>query len=105
MSDEAMAKFQTLAEEIEGMMPGTSIFGAHVGSGLSRFLQEELEWQETVELLTEAGWHRVEQGQVGLFSEVEEWVNDTRTGPAQGRYTTWLFERAEDAVLFRLRWA
>ena len=38
------------------------------------------------------------------WSDVMAWVDSTCTGDYKEHNGTWLFERAEDATIFKLRW-
>lgn len=77
----------------------------------AKILQEEIDWGVICDLLVELGWTQVtiSEKTLRLFDHkpnmVADWVKQNILGGSRGRGTTWLFERAEDASMFILRWS
>lgn len=59
------------------------------------------------ETLKNAGWHKVEVGNIKDFdgNEVNAWVKECCTDKFYGYHDTWVFRSETDAAWFQLRWA
>jgi hypothetical protein len=69
-------------------------------------------WQEDyvafADRMQENGWYEVDLARYTdnyHAIDVREWVHDNCAGQYNTFGRHWVFERSEDAVLFRLRWA
>jgi hypothetical protein len=78
--------------------------GDELASAMSNEMAEELDWQILTDLMTQAGWHKVQAPTDGN-PLVTEWVQENIKGCYKNRFNRWLFERSEDAVWFTLRWS
>ena len=77
---------------------------------VAKVLQEEIDWEVMIDIMTEIGWTKVEMTWPHRMSEVDahevkEWCRTNLQGNYNGRARTWLFEKEKDAVLFALRWS
>ena len=75
---------------------------------LTRALQEEIDREILFELLVDCGWTRIELPNKFLpvsGQELHEWRQKNLTGHYKAHEHTWLFEKAEDAVIFSLKWS
>lgn len=70
-------------------------------------IQKEIDWQVLKDLLVETGWVKVELTSKWLPCtgiELDDWRKKNLTGRWYANDNIWIFEKAEDAVLFTLRW-
>ena len=78
-----------------------------VGKEFSKILQEEIDWEVMVDILTEIGWTKIELPNKFLpvsGIELHKWREQNLTGNWKAHGGTWLFEKEKDAVVFALRW-
>lgn len=76
---------------------------------VAKVLQEEIDWEVMIDILTESGWTKIEMDWSSRIPdttahEVKEWCRENLTGNYQGRAKIWLFENEKDATMFVLRW-
>ena len=76
---------------------------------VAKVLQEEIDWEVMIDIMTEAGWTKIEMSWPHRMSavdayEVKEWCRANLQGHYQGRARIWLFEKEQDATMFVLRW-
>ena len=76
---------------------------------ITKVLQEEIDWEVMIDIMTEAGWTKIEMSWPHRMSavdayEVKEWCRANLQGHYQGRARIWLFEKEQDATMFVLRW-
>lgn len=79
---------------------------------LGQSMQKTIDFDILCDTLSAFGWTVVE---IGLYQgdgdiarswmNVVEWADKNCTGEWQEHLGKWLFERPEDAMLFKLRWA
>ena len=77
---------------------------------LAKTLQEEIDWEVMIDIMTEIGWTKIEMKWPHQMSardahEVKEWCRANLKGNYQGRQRIWLFEKEKDASMFALRWS
>jgi len=85
-------------------------YGEDLEGELARVLQEEIDWEILSSVFVESGWTKVESPHTGALTEVGEhevksWCKQNLKGHYKARGKDWLFERAEDATWFSLRWS
>lgn len=84
-------------------------YGADVEDEVARILQEEIDWEILCDIMVRAGWTKVETTwevkPVEEIYELKVWCDTNLTGHRKGRGKVWLFEKAEDAEWFMLRWS
>ena len=74
----------------------------------AKILQEEIDREILFDMLTQVGWTRVELASKWLSVtgiELHEWRKANLTGRWYAHENVWIFEKAEDAVVFTLRWS
>ena len=76
---------------------------------IAKVLQEEIDWEVMIDIMTEIGWTKIEMKWPHQMSardahEVKEWCRANLQGHYQGRARIWLFEKEQDATMFVLRW-
>ena len=73
----------------------------------SRRMQESVDWEILVGVMEAIGWTRVEMlaSSQEASLEMKIWVKDNLTGNVKIRNDTYVFEDAQDAVLFKLKWS
>lgn len=74
---------------------------------LARTLQEEIDWEVLSSILEEMGWTRVTLENKFLpvsLVELHRWREENLKGQWKGHGGEWMFEKAEDATVFALRW-
>ena len=71
---------------------------------MAKVLQEEIDWEIMCELMSSIGWVQVEIDRPST-EELTEWCHKNLKGKFRGRNHTWMFERAEDATWFTMRWS
>lgn len=77
---------------------------------LSRIMAEEIDWELMVDMIIAVGWIKVSipnswSDMTSSFSrEIKEWCRDNVKGHYNNRGRMWVFEKAEDAEWFMLRW-
>ena len=84
--------------------------GPDLEAELAKTLQEEIDWEVIIDILTEIGWTKIEMKWAHRMSaqdahEVKEWCRANLKGNYQGRQRIWLFELEKDASMFIMRWA
>ena len=79
--------------------------GEELADAISQAIAEEIDWEILVDLMTQAGWHKVKAEPPKDYAAVKEWLRLHVKGHYKCRYSTWIFERSEDAVWFALRWS
>ncbi len=73
-------------------------------SELAKALAEEIDWEIMCDLMKSIGWTRVEIDRPST-ADILTWCSDNCKGKFKGRSYVWMFERAEDATWFSLRWS
>lgn len=71
-------------------------------------LQEEIDQEVMFDLLEQIGWTRVELANKWLpvtGKELHDWREKNFIGCWRAHNNVWMFEKAEDAVVFTLRWS
>ena len=71
---------------------------------MAKALQEEIDWEILCELMKSIGWTEVEIDQPST-TDIVAWCTDNLKGKFNNRNYVWMFERAEDATWFTMRWA
>jgi hypothetical protein len=77
---------------------------------LSNEMAEEIDWGLLCDLLTEVGWVKVAisepwSNMTSSFAhEIKEWCKENLKGHYKARGRVWVFEKAQDAEWFMLRW-
>ncbi len=77
---------------------------------LSNEMAEGIDWGLLCDLLTEVGWVKVAisepwSNMTALFAhEIKEWCKENIKGHYKARGRVWVFEKAQDAEWFMLRW-
>jgi hypothetical protein len=81
--------------------------GVDIEEELGKVLQEEIDWEILVDLMTKGGWHTVKVRTLPMLEADTrpEWIADNIKGRWNHRLTTYLFELEQDATLFALKWA
>ena len=77
---------------------------------MAKILQEEIDWEVMIDIMTEMGWTKIEMTWPHQMSaqdahEVKEWCRANLKGNYNGRQRIWLFELEKDASMFVLRWS
>jgi hypothetical protein len=77
---------------------------------VAKILQEEIDWEIMIDIMTEVGWTKIEMDWPTRMSEsdaheIKEWCQANLQGNYNGRAKIWLFEKSQDAVMFSLRWS
>ena len=76
---------------------------------LAKTLQEEIDWEVMIDILTEIGWTKIETTwscqSVEDAYELKEWCSRNIEDHYKARGKTWIFAKEKDAVKFSLRWA
>lgn len=75
---------------------------------LAKILKEEIDWETRSSILEELGWTRVTLKNKFLpvsGVELHRWREENLKGIWVGHGEEWLFEKAEDATVFALRWS
>lgn len=81
------------------------------GIRMARLIQEEIDWEIMTGFLEDTGWSKVTlDWPYATSSELEtqtinDWCKDNLTGKFRGRDKIWMFENAQDASMFILRWS
>ena len=73
---------------------------------IAGILQEEIDAQHTIEILTKLGWYSFESTTYERWDidTLKEWCDSNCLGKYRLFYHTCLFENTEDAVKFNLVW-
>jgi hypothetical protein len=79
--------------------------GDELAGAMTLAIQEKIDWEILCELMTQVGWHTVKAEPPKDYTAVKEWLSLHVKGHYKCRYSTWVFEQSEDAVLFALRWS
>lgn len=77
---------------------------------MAKEIQEEIDWGIMLEIMRASGWTHVIMSwsarmDVTQAYEIKEWCRANCTRNYKGRGADWLFESAEEAVMFKLRWS
>lgn len=76
---------------------------------LARTMAEEIDWEIMCDLMTSIGWRLVRTKKSMYDTEdaynIKQWVAKHCKGNHKARGDTWIFERAEDATWFALKWS
>ena len=77
---------------------------------VAKALQEEIDWEVMIDIMTEMGWTKIEMDwpvrtSETTLHEVKEWCRSNLQGNYNGRGGIWLFELEKDASMFVLRWS
>lgn len=88
----------------------TSKIEEQMADQAAKILQEEIDWEVMIDILTEVGWTKVNidwprQMSAADAHAVKEWCRNNLQGNYNGRNRIWLFEKSQDAIMFSLRWS
>lgn len=77
---------------------------------MAKEIQEEIDWEIMCDMMIALGWTKVKMTWPDRMTEamahtIKEWCRENLKGHYQGRGTTWIFDRKEDAVWFTLKWS
>lgn len=78
-----------------------------IADAMSKEIAEEIDFEIISDILVKScGWIRVTKNPTSKehAASMAKWCDEQCNNRARYRVTTWLFERAEDAALFRLTW-
>lgn len=87
------------------LQPGEIEFSEGLEEELAKTLAEEIDWEITSSLLVENGWTQVIIPEKADILVVWSWVRDNIKGKNTHLRYDWVFEKQEDAIWFKLRWA
>ena len=73
-------------------------------------MADDIDWELMSSLMTQTGWTKITvdfgpRMTESTAHEIKEWTRSQCKGYVQSRKKDWLFQNAEDATLFTLRWA
>lgn len=75
---------------------------------LAKTIQEEIDYEVMCDMLVVTGWHKVVlsgMDNITLY-EIQKWIDTEAKGKVESRGgPIWIFEKAEDAEWFTLKWA
>lgn len=89
---------------------GQNDYDSELEKEITKTLQEEIDWEVMIDILTEIGWTKIEMDWSARIpestaQEVKEWCRQNLKGNYKGRGRQWLFEKEKDATMFVLRWS
>lgn len=70
-------------------------------------IQEEIDWHIITDMLVGVGWTKIQFEPLRGVEEaydISAWIKTNCQGKVQSRGETWIFEKAEDAEWFTLKW-
>ena len=82
-----------------------------ISEELSKVLQEEIDWELLMDMMISVGWTKVTISEpwsnmtASFAHEIKEWCREHLKGHYNGRGRVWMFEKAQDAEWFMLRWS
>lgn len=74
---------------------------------LAKVLAEEIDWEILTDIMISSGWTKVS---IDRFRDryhsidIQSWLDDNCKGHYKNRGSTFVFEKAEDAEWFSLKW-
>lgn len=74
---------------------------------MSAILAEEIDWELIVDLMVSVGWTRVRLERFDHRHhaiDIHDWLVENCSGHYKSRGSTFVFEKAEEAEWFSLRW-
>ena len=74
---------------------------------MSKLLAEEIDWELISDMMIAVGWTKVTLDRLKdryHSIDIQDWLNDNCKGHYKQRSRTFVFEKAEDAEWFSLRW-
>lgn len=89
---------------------GDGSVSADLEEEVAKILQEEIDWEIMMDMLTQLSWTKVQVDFPERMAEndahqIKEWCRANLHGNYKGRANIWLFELQEDAVMFTLKWS
>lgn len=91
------------------MKTATQVLEDQFAEKLSNEIAKEIDFEVLKGVLTTScGWHEVQLETLGSNKraiDIGLWAHTECTGNWKHLGRTWLFERAEDAILFKLTWS
>jgi hypothetical protein len=71
---------------------------------MAKALADEIDWEIMCELMKSIGWTQIEIDRPST-EDILVWCEKNLNGKYKVHSYTWMFERAEDATWFTLRWS
>lgn len=74
---------------------------------LAKVLQEEIDWEIMTDMMVTLGWVKVNLNHFKdryQSIDIQEWLNANCKGHYMNRSTMFIFQKAEDAEWFSLKW-
>ena len=83
-----------------------AVFSKELAKNIAEEIDKELLWEIEASFLVTEGWTKVVVRQFDLIEllEIEDWITRTCKGGTKNRDRVWLFEFAQEAAWFSLRW-
>lgn len=78
---------------------------------LSLEMAEQIDWELLTDMMLSVGWTKITISEpwsnmtASFAHEIKQWCRENLTGNYNARGRVWIFEKAQDAEWFMLRWA
>lgn len=83
-----------------------AVLSEELAKNIAEEIDKEVMWEMEASFLVTEGWTKVVSRRFDLIEslDIEDWIKSTCKGGTKNRNDVWLFERAQEAAWFSLRW-
>lgn len=84
-----------------------SLYEGEVANQMSKLIQEEIDWELITDMMLAVGWTKVTMDKIKdryHSIDIQLWLDSNCKGHYKNRGSIFMFEKAEEAEWFSLRW-